>query len=59
MFRGVVPAFSNVNLSGRYRISDRFEFGFDVSNLLNDEHYEAFGGDIMSRRALGFFGINW
>ncbi|HEX2834968.1 MAG TPA: TonB-dependent receptor [Thermoanaerobaculia bacterium] len=59
VFVGTVPQFDVVNVSGSYKINDRFGFGLDISNLLDDEHYEAFGGDILSRRALGFVTVNW
>ncbi|HEX7810208.1 MAG TPA: TonB-dependent receptor, partial [Thermoanaerobaculia bacterium] len=59
IFVGTVPQYDVINLSGNYKISDRFGFGVDISNLLNDEHYEAFGGDILERRALGFVTVHW
>ncbi len=59
IFVGSVPQFDVVNLAANYRINNTFGFGVDVSNALDDEHYEAFGGDLMSRRALGFVSVNW
>lgn len=59
IFVGKVPQYDLVNLSANYQITDRFGIGADISNLLDDEHYEAFGGDLMSRRALGFVSVNW
>lgn len=59
IFVGTVPQYDVVNLSGNYKFSDRFGFGVDISNLLDEKHYEAFGGDILSRRALGFVTVNW
>ncbi|MEA2492089.1 MAG: iron complex outerrane recepter protein [Acidobacteriota bacterium] len=59
IFVGHVPQYDLVNLSGNYQLTDRFGLGVDVSNLLDDEHYEAFGGDLMSRRALAFVSVNW
>lgn len=59
VFVGTIPQYDVVNLAASYNINDRFRFGVDVSNLLDDEHYEAFGGDLLSRRALGFVGIGW
>jgi iron complex outermembrane receptor protein len=59
IFVGTVPQYDVVNLAANYRITDRFGFGADVSNVFDDAHYEAFGGDILGRRALGFVTINW
>jgi iron complex outermembrane receptor protein len=59
VFVGDVPAYDVVNLSGRYRISDTFSVGAEVTNFLDDEHWESFGGDILHRRALGFVTVNW
>lgn len=59
VFVGTIPQYDVVNLAASYNINDRFRFGVDISNLFDDEHYEAFGGDLLSRRALGFVGIGW
>ncbi|HET7434773.1 MAG TPA: TonB-dependent receptor, partial [Thermoanaerobaculia bacterium] len=59
IFVGTVPQYDVINANANYRFSEMFGVGVDVSNLLDDEHYEAFGGDILSRRALGYLSINW
>ncbi len=59
VFVGTVPEYDVVNVSGNYRISDMFGVGVDISNATDNEHWEAFGGDLLSRRALGFVSINW
>ncbi len=59
IFVGTVPQFDVVNLSGNYKVNDRFGIGADISNVLDNKHYEAFGGDILSRRALGFVTVHW
>jgi outer membrane receptor for ferrienterochelin and colicins len=59
VFVGTIPQYDVVNLAASYNFNDRFRFGVDVSNLFDDEHYEAFGGDLLSRRALGFVGVGW
>jgi len=59
VFVGTIPQYDVINLSARYQINKTFGVGTDVSNLFDDEHYEAFGGDLLSRRALGFVTINW
>ncbi|HEX6083641.1 MAG TPA: TonB-dependent receptor [Thermoanaerobaculia bacterium] len=59
IFVGSVPQFDVVNVSANYRINKMLGIGADISNALDNEHYEAFGGDLMSRRALGFLSLNW
>ncbi|HEX2164666.1 MAG TPA: TonB-dependent receptor [Thermoanaerobaculia bacterium] len=59
VFRGPVPSYEVVNLTANWHVTDRVTVGVDVSNLLDDEHWEAFGGDILERRALGHVSFNW
>jgi outer membrane receptor for ferrienterochelin and colicins len=59
VFVGNVEQYSVVNLGANFRISDMFGVGVDVANATDNEHYEAFGGDLLQRRALGFVTINW
>jgi len=59
IFHGAVPTYSVVDLGARYQVSPHWEVGVNVSNLLNNEHYEIFGGDIMKRLALGYVAFNW
>ena len=58
-FAGPVPSYSVVNLSGNYNLNERVTLGLNVSNLLEDEHWESFGGDIIERRALGYVAFKW
>lgn len=59
VFVGTVPEYDVVNVAGNYRINDMFGVGVDISNALDNEHWEAFGGDLLSRRALGYLSVNW
>ena len=59
LLESTVPEYDLVNLSAQYRLNDTIGFGVDVSNVLDEEHYEAFGGDLLERRALGFVTLNW
>lgn len=59
IFVGEVPSYNLVDLSLSYDFSDRIKVGVDVSNLLDEEHWQAFGGDLISRRALGHVTIGW
>jgi outer membrane receptor for ferrienterochelin and colicins len=59
LFVGDVPAYDVVSLDASYFIGDRWSLGLNVSNLLDDEHYEAFGGDLLGRRALVNVAYRW
>jgi len=59
VFVGTIPQYDVVNVAVNYRLNDLLGFGVDISNILDDEHYEAFGGDLLNRRALGFVSVNW
>lgn len=58
-FVGEVESYNVVNLTGYYDINERVSLGLNISNLLNDEHFEIFGGDILERRAIGYIKFNW
>jgi outer membrane receptor protein involved in Fe transport len=58
-FRGTVPSYEVVDLNAGYDINDRWAVGVAVSNLLDNDHFEAFGGDIIARRALGHVTFRW
>lgn len=59
IFVGDVPSYSLVDLSASYRFSESWEFGVDISNALDDEHWQSFGGDLLSRRALAYVAFGW
>jgi len=48
-----------VDLGLSYRISDSLEVGVDVSNLFDEEQFQTFGGDLVTRRALGHIAYSW
>lgn len=52
-FAGTVPEYEVVNVNGNFNINDRITLAVNVSNALDDKHWESFGGDIVRRRALG------
>jgi len=53
VFQGEIPAYAVVNFGGNYRFSERISFNLAISNLLDRQHWEIFGGSIIGRRALG------
>lgn len=58
-FQGDVKSYTTVDLNANYVINDWLKIGATVANLLDDEHYEAFGGDLLGRRALGNVTFHW
>jgi outer membrane receptor protein involved in Fe transport len=59
IFSGPVPAYDVVSTAASFAYSERWSFGLNVSNLLDDEHYEIFGGDLLGRRALAWTAFSW
>jgi outer membrane receptor for ferrienterochelin and colicins len=59
IFVGEVPSYDLIDLSVGFRFTDNWEVGVDVSNLLDEEHFQSFGGDLISRRALGHVSFSW
>jgi iron complex outermembrane receptor protein len=51
-FRGPVPAYSTADLAASYAMTPRTTIRLNVANLLDNQHYEIFGGDLLQRRAL-------
>ena len=58
-FAGPVPSFQTFSGAFHYDVGDAVTVGANISNLFDDKHYQSFGGDILSRRALGFVTVNW
>jgi outer membrane receptor for ferrienterochelin and colicins len=59
IFVGDVPSYTLVDLGVGYQLTQNWEIGLDVSNLLDKEHYQSFGGDLLSRRALAHVSYSW
>ncbi|ANM31912.1 hypothetical protein ABI59_23625 [Acidobacteria bacterium Mor1] len=51
-FQGPVEAYETFDLNANYHIDQHWSVGVAVANLFDSDHYEAFGGDILGRRAL-------
>ncbi len=58
-FQGDVESYTSVDIGGNFRLNDHVSFGINVSNLFDEEHWQAFGGDLLGRRALGHVVLNW
>jgi len=49
VFVGHVKSYKLVDFTANYHFGDGVSLGVNISNLLNDEHYQIFGGDILRR----------
>ncbi len=58
-FQGDVRSYETVDLNANYRFGQAWKAGVTIANLLDDEHYESFGGDLLGRRALGHLTYTW
>jgi len=59
IFAGDIKSYSLIELTSNFKIGDGFSFGVNISNLLNNKHYEIFGGDILRRRAVASISYRW
>jgi outer membrane receptor protein involved in Fe transport len=59
IYVGPVPRYGVSDLNGSYRLAEHITAGADVANVLDNEHYEAFGGDLLGRRALVHVTYSW
>ncbi len=57
VYAGEIQAYALVNLSAGYTVNESLNLNFNISNLLNREHYEIFGGSILGRR--GTLGLTY
>jgi outer membrane receptor protein involved in Fe transport len=58
-FQGDIEAYTTVDLSANYALNKNWKLGLNVANLLDNEHWEAFGGDLLRRRALASLTFTW
>ena len=58
-FRGPVESYETFALTGTYDATDVITVGVNITNLFDDEHYQSFGGDLLTQRALGYITFNW
>ncbi len=58
-FVGPVESYTVVDIAGSYNLSEHWRLGVNVANVFNDKHWEAFGGDIIERRALASLAFHW
>ncbi|HSE40624.1 MAG TPA: TonB-dependent receptor, partial [Acidobacteriota bacterium] len=58
-FQGDVESYTTVDLVANYLFAEHWKVGLNVANLFDNEHWEAFGGDLLSRRAIGSITYGW
>ncbi|MGH1365575.1 MAG: TonB-dependent receptor [Calditrichia bacterium] len=58
VFSGTIPSYATVNVTGGYNLTDNTRIGLVVTNLLNNEHIQLFGGSVIGRRALANISFN-
>lgn len=59
LFDGTVPHYNVVEATLRYALDERITLGVDVANVLDEGHYEVFGGDVLERRAQVYVSYSW
>ena len=59
IYVGPVPSYGVLDLNGSYKLTEHITAGADVANVLDHDHYEAFGGDLLGRRALFHVTYSW
>ncbi|HLF14369.1 MAG TPA: TonB-dependent receptor [Bacteroidota bacterium] len=53
IYQGRIYAYTLVNLAAAYRFTQNISAGINLTNLLDREHYEIFGGSLIGRMAIG------
>jgi outer membrane receptor protein involved in Fe transport len=59
VFVGPVPSYGLVTAGVNYSFNESWSLGLDVNNVLDNEHYQAFGGDLLGRRTVLFMTFDW
>jgi outer membrane receptor protein involved in Fe transport len=58
-FQGTVNSYETADFVASRPLNDDWTVGLTISNLLNNKHWESFGGDILRRRALVNLEYKW
>jgi iron complex outermembrane receptor protein len=59
VFAGDVKSYSLLDWTSNYKLNNGFSLSLNISNALNNKHYEIFGGDILRRRAVASVSYRW
>jgi outer membrane receptor for ferrienterochelin and colicins len=57
IYQGRILAYTLVNFAVSYKVTSNIQLSVNVSNLLDRDHYEIFGGSLLKRRAIGTVGM--
>ena len=52
VFRGNVPTYAVLDMSSTVGLGRHYTARLNVANILDNKHYELFGGDLLRRRAV-------
>jgi len=52
IFKGPILAYAVFSLNASYNLTDNLDLGLNVTDLLDREHYQIFGGSLIGRRAI-------
>ena len=58
-FLGNVDSYTTVDVTAIYPLSAAVKVALNISNLLDDRHWESFGGSLLKRRALVSLQFGW
>jgi outer membrane receptor protein involved in Fe transport len=58
-FQGDVPSYGTADFVANLRVTEAVELGINIANIFDEQHWEAFGGDLLGRRALGSVTFRW
>jgi outer membrane receptor protein involved in Fe transport len=58
-FQGVVESYTVADLNANVHLGDHWTVGANVANATDNRHWEAFGGDVLGRRALAHVEYAW
>jgi outer membrane receptor protein involved in Fe transport len=58
-YMGTVESYTTVDLYGNLAITDNWKVGLHVANALDDKHWEAWGSDLLRRRAMVYGTYMW
>ena len=56
---GEVPSYEVIDATAAWRLDEQWKVALDVANVLGEEHFEAFGGNLLGRRALASVRYEW
>ena len=59
VFQGDVPDYTTIDLSGSFHVNKLVAIGVNVANARDSVLWEAFGGDLLRRRALVNMSLGW